>query len=158
MVTWKNAEVRQVFRYVTESNTNKCVHLSDFEGFLDCGSQSATLIPLSLDGPSFDTLWVCVPLYIPLNVHIAHCARRYWQISTCRDLPYARLHGSRTDVDEHASPGCHMHTFRSRHALGNSLQFPGTTFPRLDICRPSGSGTQIWVCFMFLTPLAEVTP
>jgi len=52
-------------------NHNKHVGLPNIWEVLDCGSQSTALIPLSIHGPSFDTLLVCVPVYISLNTHIA---------------------------------------------------------------------------------------
>ena len=46
------------------------MRILDSERVLDCSSQSATLIPLSLDSPSSDTLCVCIPPYISLNMQI----------------------------------------------------------------------------------------
>jgi len=76
-VTSKQAEMQQVFRHETEWNTNttnninQCVCLLDSWGFLDSGSQSANLIPLSFNGSSCDTVWVRVPPWIRLHGHIA---------------------------------------------------------------------------------------
>jgi len=61
--TWQWKEYEYVKYY-------KCIYLPDSGVVLGCGFQSTTLITLLFDGPSFSTLWECVPPCIPLHVHI----------------------------------------------------------------------------------------
>ena len=71
----KQAAKWQVFRHVTEYNTNKwnTTNVSVFRtlrGFWILIPSLPSWGHYRSTGPSFDTLWVCVPLYISIHMHI----------------------------------------------------------------------------------------
>jgi len=73
----------------------KCVLILDSWGGLNCESQSATLIPLSCDGPSFEALRVCVPSLRPFTY--THCAQCYLSDHLCLALQVHAPVGGRTE-------------------------------------------------------------
>ena len=62
----------------------------------DCGSQSATLILLLFDGPSFDTLWLCVSSIL-LHMQIVHEVNH--SIHLRLDSQVLALAGGRTKLE-----------------------------------------------------------
>jgi len=67
-----------------------------------CNSKHAILIPISLNSPSGDTLWVRVPPYISLHMHIV--PNVFLLCSTSQDLALAE---GRTELSK--SPDCALH-------------------------------------------------